>query len=211
MVDLSVSIDIKNKEDLDIIIDTIKTLGIENPVFIVEEEGKYFVSYETNEYSERIENALKYKFNYLATEKLDVGNSDVHVIVTTTQSPMSSDNWGRQFNSDSITNTIYFMKDQGEEASKVPNLKYKALFDSEEREYQVYVTEVTLKQEQEQKKGFIVTKSPFVEGQKPDLLSDKLFKEDKPAFWAGYFKMKSIIESDYAEFVKTKKKRRKKS
>jgi hypothetical protein len=62
----------------------------------------------------------------------------------------------------------------------------------------------------EQKSGFIATKSPFIRNEAPDLLSDNLFKTGNSAFWEGYFKMKPLIEHAYEEFIKSRKRKRRK-
>jgi hypothetical protein len=208
MIELSVSIDVKNKEDLDIIIASIKTLNIEKPVFIVTANDHFHVWYETNEYTERIEDALSHKLSYIATETLYIGKPDIRAIITTIQSPMSADSWGRQFNSDSISRTIYFIREEEKEDIQTPKQKFSVLFDTLEREYEMYVTDVSLKQGK--KRGFIVTKTPFIEGKLPDLLYEKLFDNGNQAFWQGFYKMVPNIQDEFKEIKRTNKGKRKK-
>ena len=212
MLDLSISIQIKEKQDLEIVVDAIKTIGVEQPVYILDYGDSYNIHYDTNEYVEGIESALNGKFpNYVVTENIGIGPANIKVIVTIMQSPASSDNWGRPFNSDTITTTYYFIEERAESQPVLPEENIRVLFGIEEKSYPIFITPVIHKTESN-KKGFIVTKTPFKKESPQDLLSDQLFAMPEGAVWEGYRRMEQNIEKDYVEFVNSqKKKRRKKS
>lgn len=210
MVDLFVKIEVAESEDLDIVINAVKSLQLEKPVYILKSQGAYEIRYEADQYSESIELLLKIEFQkYFIVEELGVGQHNVKLSVKVSQSPMSTDNWGRLLNTDPITKTYYFLENEIGPEQTIPTSVVRVLFDREEREYRIYVTQVT-KREDESQSGFIVTKLPFDESNPPQLLSKYLFKSPVEAFYDGFFRLTSEIEDDYSKFNISKKKKRKK-
>ena len=210
MIDLQISIGIKDDHDLEIVIEAIKAIAIEKPVYILNYGDSYNIRYETDQNIEGIESALYGKFpNYSRVDNVDVGQTNIKIIITITQSPFSTDNWGRRFNSDPISTTYYYIEEGGSENEVIPGNNLRVLFGDEEKSYEFYVTYVIHRTEPDNK-GFIVTKTPFKKDERQDLLSDELFASPRSAYWAGYRKLESTIEAEYNEFVNANKKKRKK-
>jgi hypothetical protein len=209
MIAFYISIDVKEENDLEIVIEAIKSIYVEKPVYILDYGGHYNIRYETDQYNEGIDGVLSQKFEgYSIVDDIAVGHSDIKIALTTTQSPLSTDNWGRRFNTDTITRTLYFIDNAKSSDLETPKSNLLVLFGTEDRHYNIYVTHVVHRTEQHE--GFIVTKTPFKREEQPDLLSKKLFANSKEAFWEGYRDLERSIEEEYLEFVKESKKRRKK-
>lgn len=210
MLDFSIKIEVSEGEDFDILINAIKSLRLEKPVYILKTHDLYEVRYETDQNSESIEHFLTAQFpKYFVVEELGVGKHNVKLAVNVSQSPMSTDNWGRLLNTDPVTRIYYFLENEDPSTQNTVLPDIKVLFDEVEREYKIFVTPVTKRQDESQS-GFIVTKLPFVEGQVPQLLSKYLFKDVVEAFYAGFSKLISEIEEDYSKFKIHKQKKRKK-
>ena len=210
MIDLNICIDIIEGDDLKVVVDAIKSIGVESPVYILDFANHYHIRYDTNENIEGIETALRGRFsNYSMMESIGVGRTDIKLIVSIRQSPFSTDSWGSRFNSDSIVRTYYFIEENEVVDIVVPNQNLQVLFGSEERKYPIYITPV-VSQAEPNKKGFIATATPFKKEGPQDLLSDKLFAAPTDAFWAGYRTLEQTIEKEYLEFVKASRKRPKK-
>jgi len=208
MLDLNITIEVKEKNDLDTVIEAIKSLGIEKPVYILNYGDHFNVRYDTNEFIERIDGVLADLFpNYAMVENIGVGQTTIKIIISIMQTPASTDNWGRPFNSDAITKTYYFIEEKTYAAIALPEDNLRVLFGSEEKRFQIYITPVVHKVDAD-KKGFIVTKTPFKTTGPQDLMSDRLFASPKTAVWEGYRKMEQMIEEEYEKFMTAYKKKR---
>lgn len=210
MLDLNITIEVKDEHDLDTVIRIIKSIGIEKPVYILDYGYSYRVCYNANEYVERIDDILASEFsNYEMVEDIGVGQTTIKIIVSIIQTPASTDNWGRPFNSDTITKTYYFIDGKIDPPVVIPKDNLRVLFGAEERHYPVYITPVIHKLDNN-RKGFVVTKTPFKEAGAQDLLSDKIFSKPEEAVWEGYRNMEEIVEEEYQKSLIEFKRKRKK-
>lgn len=209
MLRLDINISVGNKDNLDKVIEVIKLNGFEGLLFVVEHQEFYEISYETNDYFERIDYVLEHAFpQYHSTEHLNVGSAIIHMIIEITQSSSSTDDWGRALNSDTIRTITYFLNPP----EKLPcpaKTKLLALTSSEKREYDIFITAV--RQIDSERAGYIVTKVPFQEKAVPDFIVNKLFATGDKAFAEGVFMMKSTLEKEYEEEKMKRKSKKKRS
>lgn len=76
------------------------------------------------------------------------------------------------------------------------------------KEYEVHVTPVVMTHDEKNRKGYIVTRTLFVDGEPASLLSKKLFVSPESSFWEGFHIMESEIEEDYETYLRSRKKLR---
>lgn len=210
MLDVSFDIELNDKEDLNALTFILKQLGLEKPIYIVELESAYLISFESEyQYNGEIENQMIKVFpDYEFTNEAGPMLLNIKMIIRSTQSPFSSDNWGRQLNSDTIEKVKYFIKKSEKVENTCPNPVFKVLLDDFEKEYTVNIVPGINSATNE--KGYLVVKEIESEIEKPDLLINELFADRSTAFWKGYHKLIPQVEIDFEEFKKTKKGKRKK-
>ncbi|HEY8690782.1 MAG TPA: hypothetical protein VIM07_16210 [Chitinophagaceae bacterium] len=189
MLDISFDIELNDKEDLNTLTSILKQLGLEKPIYIVELENAYLINFESEyQYDGEIENEMiKVYSDYEFTGEIGTGQRNIKMIIRSTQSPLSSDNWGRQLNSDTIEKVKYFIKKSEAHENTSPNPVFKVLLDDFEKEYTVNIVPGINSATNE--KGFLVVKEITSEIEKPDLLINELFADRSTAFWKGYYKL----------------------
>jgi hypothetical protein len=210
MLDISVQIQLNDKADLESLKTVLKRQGIEKPIYIIELANGFQIDYESEYHSTEIEyDLLPYFPDYEFAEYVGSGQL-IRMIISNTQSPMSTDNWGRPFNSDSIETTKYLVKKANEESTVPtnPNPTFKVMFGDIEKEYTVNIVPGVNRATNQE--GFIVVKTKTEQTEKPDLLITKLFTDKTSAFWSGYHKLTVQIDDEFEEDKKTIKRKRKK-
>ncbi len=210
MLDISVNIELNEKEDFNALISILKQLGLEKPIYVVELKNAYSINFESEyQYDGEIENEMiKVYSDYEFTGEIGVGQQNIKMIIRSTQSPLSSDNLGRPLNSDTIENVKYFIKKSKAHENTSPNPVFKVLLDDFEKEYTVNIVPGINSATNE--KGYLVVKEITSEVEKPGLLINELFTDRSTAFWKGYYKLMPQVEIDFEEYKKNKKGKRKK-
>lgn len=206
MLHLSTNIIVYHKSDINIVTDLLKQNDITRPIYILEYEKNYEIQFDS-EYEFEIQYRLMEYFpDYEFTSDLGKGRKEIKITITTVQHPFSSDNWGRQFNSDSIEKTIYFVKKNKTETTNEPNLKFKVIFGDLEKEYKINIGNGINSKTDE--KGFLVLGQPKENGEQSDIIVNELFKDKDSAFRRGFFIMTRDIDKEFDEYIEALRKNR---
>ncbi len=209
MVDISFDIELYCKDDLDILVELLKKEGIARPVSIIELSNCYTIKFNSEYHHAGIEFQLSAIFEeYEFRPQIENGTSEIKLRISMTQSPLSTDNWDRRFNSDPVHSVSYLVKKEKEENVITVNPKFRVLFGSDEREYILNIVPGMNKTTEE--KGFMVVKTIGDRNEKPDLLINELFPDRTSAFWRGFHTIEGRIEQDYIEWIERNKRRYKK-
>lgn len=211
MLDISVNITLNNKSDLEKVTEILKRQNIDKPVYIIELSDSYSINFESDYEHFEIDTDLESSFNdYEFVSDLGKGQKQIRIRINRTQSPFSSDGWGRHFNSDPIETTKFFIRRSKKESqtNNDINTTFKVLFNDIEKEYTVNAVPGINKATDE--KGYILVKNINDSGNDTELIEKKLFKTKSEAFWRGYQLMTSQIEQEFTDYQKSIKRKRKK-
>ncbi|WP_026461317.1 hypothetical protein [Adhaeribacter aquaticus] len=215
MIYTNINIVLYKKEDTDSIVEILKSIGIQAPVFLFEFEEIIQIRF-TNEYehfeinSEIIKNLPDYEF----TKEIGKGRKSIRIEISRIQSPFSRDGWGRPLE-ELINETIYLVKKtkiKSLDKSEVKfNPKIKVLFEEEEREY--YINIVPGIDRKNDERGYLLlncfTQTDPAKSE-TDLLVNKLFESPSDAFSSGVVQLEQIVEREFEEYQSSRKRRRKK-
>jgi hypothetical protein len=206
MLQISINLTLNDKDKIKTLLDTITKYNLDTPVYIVDFENFYEVSFESDyEQYELVKDFASNFKNYELVDNIESGKEDILLAIHRTQSAFSSDGWGRRWNEDDINSTTYLVKKRKKKESKSPQNKFFVLFGDALKEYEVCIYERSYKNSVE--KRYVVAKDFVEEGEKPEIISEVLPNVTE-AFWFGYRKLQPKIESDYEEYQKEMKKKR---
>jgi hypothetical protein len=209
MMHISHDIYINSFEDFETVVSIIRRQYIDNPVFIIDHNSSYSISFESDyeqyEMIKEIEAAFP---EYERVDGIGLGISDVQMIVSRVQSAFSTDDWGRRLNTDNTDTTFYFVKRTPETtSSELPNPNIKVLLGKTEQiVYNINIANGMNPKTEE--KGYLLLKDK-VEGQERELLLNNLYKSKNDAFWGGYQEMRHTIEKQYEDYKDSQKRKKK--
>lgn len=206
---MSVNIRLNNKSDLEKVTEILKCQQIDKPVYIIESSCSYSINFESDYEHFEIDTDLENSFNdYEFVSDLGKGQKQIRIQINRTQSPFSSDGWGRHFNSDPIETSKFFIRrSKNESTNNDINTTFKVLFNDIEKEYTVNAVPGINKATDE--KGYILVKNINESGNETELIEKNLFKTKSEAFWRGYQLMTSQIEQEFTDYKKSIKRKRK--
>lgn len=209
MLDLTITIHLYQKSYINAVIEALKQYSIDNPIYIIELPQLFTIKFETDYHQWELKKEIENLFDgYSYTE--NIGNdTDLALKFQIHQSSMSTDNWGRGLNEDSINSTYFLVKNRIEDQHIIPNQTINVLFGSDMREYHIYLAEVSFKNTDE--KRYTILKSGQTNLNQKERLSSKNFNTPIEAFWEGYRLLEPIIQEEYIEYKKLLKSNRRKT
>jgi hypothetical protein len=161
--------------------------------FDINETG-YFIE-------EQIANAFpEYEF----IENLTDVSEDILLSITSVQSPLSGDDWGRRWNEDPIISEKHLVKRRERSTQIVPETTFYVFFGQEKREYKVHLGVYNKDTPEE---SFVVVDGPFVEDSRPNPISN-VIQNKADAIWEGIRLMEIKIEKEFADYRELNKKKR---
>ncbi|WP_422082811.1 hypothetical protein [Ulvibacterium sp.] len=197
---------INRKEDIEIVQDLIRQVHIDAPVFIIEFEDRYEVSFADDYEQWELESAIEQAFpEYEFTEDLGKGRKEIRIEFARQQSSFSTDDWGRPLENP-INEKKYLIKKSKEKIVKF-SPQVKALFGDSDSYY--FINIVSGIDKKSNKTGYLVLDDfkEFDKDKDGGFLRNELYETPMKAFWSGVREIKHIAESDYAEFVKNTKRK----
>jgi hypothetical protein len=206
MLQISINLTLNDKDKIKVLLDTITKCNLDTPVYIVEFEDFYEVSFESDyEQYELVKDFASNFKNYELVDNIESGKEDILLAIHRTQSAFSTDGWGRRWNEDDINSSTYLVKKRKKKESTPPQNKFSVLFGDTLKDYEVCIYERSYKNSDE--KRYVVAKDFVEEGEKPEILSEALPSVTE-AFWFGYRMLQPKIESDFEEYQKEIKKKK---
>lgn len=209
MLNITYDIQISSASEFEAIIGILKKQHIDAPVFTVNHSDYYTVSFESNYEEYELIRAIEIAFpEYERVEGISLGVSDIRIVIDQVQTRLSTDDWGRRLNTDNISSTVYFTKRPSKVTQQIWQDKVVTVLlgPIEEKELHINISNGIIKSTGE--RGFLVVENK-VEGEKPEILIDHLYKTKSEAFWAGYRRITQNIEKRYEEYKESQKRKRK--
>ena len=151
-----------------------------------------------------MDSAILEKFpDYELIEDLDKGRKEITLQISRL-CLLPIDDWGRPIE-DPLDETKYLIKKSKSRLMKF-NPQVKVLFEHEERNYYVNIANGINKTTG--KKGFLLLNEFKTKAHADDteVLKDTLYENPQEAFHCGYAKMQDIINQDFKDYLKNKKK-----
>lgn len=209
MLQITTDLILNDKDQIKLLLDTIKKYRIDNPVYIVELEGCISVSIESDyEQYELIREFADHFEDYEIIDDIESGQEDILLIIKRNQSAFSTDGWGRRWNEDDLRSSSYLVKKKERKPSRAPNPTFYVLFGEEIKEYKTYVVPGHIPETGQQ--GFLVVKDDPKENPETEIISS-LLKSKTEGFWAAYHLKRPQVENDYNDFKKQPKKKPKRT
>lgn len=209
MLQISHKIQIASLYDFEKIINIVKELNIDSPIFIVNHNESYSINFVSNYEQYELTKEIKKAFpEYINTEVIGLGASDIKIIVSRTQNSNSADDWGQSINTDDIQVKLYFVKrDNNFKPEQLPNKTVKVFVGHvEQKDFNINVVDgINPKTKQ---RGFILLKDK-VEDKKDELLINNLFVDETDAFWFGFREITQPIENQYGKYRESQRSKRK--
>lgn len=205
MMHIDIELNLRDKKEIERLVSVIKQYNVDRPVHILEFENSFSIRFSSDyEQYELIKDFSDGYDDHELIDDISSGNEEILLIINRVQSPLSTDDWGRRWNEDAINKTTYLVKRRNRVVDK-PLTKLSVLFDEKLVDYDIPIYSAKYKDSEEQ--FYVLAKEYVDEGQNPELIS-KPMKTISEVFWYGYFKLDERIETDYAEFRKEQKKRK---
>lgn len=204
MIETQISILINRKSDLELIKDCVIKSKIQSPIYICEYEENFTLNF-TSEYEEweldsKILNCfLEYEF----TENLEKGRKEIRLQISRNQSDFGSYGWVEN----PTNETKYLVKKSKDRLQKF-NPRIAVLFEDREQNYFINIVNGINKGSGE--KGFLLLNEFKNQVVDSEVLKDKLYKTRIEAFHFGVSKMESLVDNDFQEYLKEKKKTKRK-
>jgi hypothetical protein len=209
MLQISINIELFDKQHIKLLLEIIKKQSISNAVFITEHQDRFQImfenDYEQYELQQKIGNCFE-GFSY--TTNIDNNIEEVKLAIHITQSAMSTDNWGRQWNENDVNTSKYLVK-RKIAIPDIPNPKFWVLFGQELRTFAVDIRPCVNKLNNQI--GYIVVNDKTNKKEEAELLVDKLFQNVSSAFWEGFRLLGPEIEEEYLAYTKELKKKARKN
>ncbi|WPY98360.1 hypothetical protein [Christiangramia sp. OXR-203] len=205
MIETQISILINRKSDIQVIKDCIIGSNIQFPVYICEYEENFTANF-TSEYEEwELDKEILNSFpDYEFTENLEKGRKEIRLQISRHQSQLCTDGWGRPLENP-LNETKYLVKKSKPKTTKF-NPRITVLFEEDERNYYVHIVNGINKSTNE--KGFLLL-NEFRNrdvNDESEIFKDTLYKTPLEAFHYAQNKMEVIVDSDFEEYLKKKKK-----
>lgn len=203
MIETQISILINRKSDVELIKNSIIKSQINFPIYICEYEDNFAINF-TSDYEEwELDTEILNCFpEYEFTENLEKGRKEIRLQMSRNQSEFCTDSWGRPIENP-LNETKYLIKRFKEKLQKF-NPKITVLFEDKEQDYYVNIVNGINKGSGE--KGFLLLNEFKSQDDKSEVLKDKLYKTPIEAFHFGYLRMQDLVNNDFEEYIKDKKK-----
>ncbi|WP_131537877.1 hypothetical protein [Pedobacter nototheniae] len=209
MLQINLELILNDKDQIKLLLDTIKKYRIDNPVYIVELEECVSISVDSDyEQYELIKEFADHFEDYELVKDIESSREEILLIIKRNQSAFSTDGWGRRWNEDDIKSNSYLVKKRERKPSKAPNSTFWVLFGEEIQEYKTYVVPGHIPETNQQ--GYLVVRDDPKENPDTEILSS-LLKTKTEGFWAAYQLKLPQIEKDYEDFKKQSKRKSKKN
>ncbi|MFS4493537.1 hypothetical protein [Maribacter sp. 2308TA10-17] len=196
MIETEITILINRKSDIELI----KTKVIENkidfPIYFFEFEDHYKLSFSSDYEEWELDKAILESFpNYKFTSNLEQGKKEIRLQISRYQSHFTIET--------PIDETKYLIKKSDKKIERfIP--KVKVLFEEKEQDY--YINIVNGKNNKTQETGFLLLKEFRNKNTECEILENTLFKSINEAVQFGYFNMQELVNEDFKEYIKEKKK-----
>jgi hypothetical protein len=205
MIETQISIQINRKSDIQVVKDCIVNSKIQFPVYICEYEGNFTANF-TSEYEEwELDKEILNSFpDYEFTENLEKGRKEIRLQIFRHQSQLCTDGWGRPLENP-LNETKYLVKKSKNKPTRY-NPRITVLFEDNEQSYYVNIVNGINKNTNE--KGFLLLnefRNQDVNGES-EIFKDTLYKTPLEAFHFAKNKMEGVVDSDFEEYLKNKKK-----
>jgi len=204
-METQLSILINRKSDEELIRKSIINCKIQFPIYIFEYEEHFEVNI-TSDYEEwELDTEILKCFpEYEFTKNLEKGRKEIRLQVSRYQSELCTDGWLRPIESP-LDETKYLVRKSKNKSTKF-NPKITVLFDDNEQYYYVNIINGIDKNSGE--KGFLLLNEfkTINDKNESEILKDKLYKKPIEAFHFGYHKMQDLVNNDFEEYLKGKKK-----
>ena len=200
MTETQISILINRKSDAELIKNCIIKSKIQFPIYICEYEEDFAVNF-TSDYEEwELDTEILNCFpEYEFTENLEKGRKEIRLQISRNQSEFGSYGW-----IENPTNeTKYLIKKSKDKLQKF-NQIVTVLFEDKEQGYYVNIVDGINKGSGE--KGFLLLNEFKNQVENSEILKDRLYKTQIEAFHSGVLKMQNLVDNDFIEYIKEKKK-----
>lgn len=200
MIKIQISILINRKSDVELIKNCIIESKIQFPIYICEYEEDFAVNF-TSDYEEweldsKILNCFpEYKF----IKNIDKGRKEIRLQISRNQSEFGSYGWVEN----PTNETKYLIKKSKDKLQKF-NPRVTVLFENKEQDYYVNIVNGINKGSEE--KGFLLLNEFKNQVENSEVLKDNFYKTPIEAFHFGVSKMESLVDNDFQEYLKEKKK-----
>lgn len=176
-----------------------------HPLYVFQRGKNAQLQFETNEDAYIIESAIAEALpDYEFINDLSNGPEEILLSITCVQSPSSGDDWGRRWNEDALISEKHLVKKRERPVAPAPHSTFWTFFGEEVKEYKVHIGVVGKGTPDE---GYVVINGPIIEGEQRKILSDTCANSDE-AFWAGQRLLEPQIEAEFADYLKTQRKRK---
>jgi hypothetical protein len=204
MTETQISILISRKSDTELIKNCIIESKIQFPVYICEYEKDFAINF-TSDYEEwELDSKILNCFpGYEFTKNVEKGRKEIRLQISRNQSEFGSYGWVEN----PTNETKYLIKKSKEKLQKF-NPRVTVLFEDKEQDYYVNIVDGINKGSGE--KGFLLLNEFKNQVEDSEFLKDKLYKTRIEAFRFGVSKMESLIDNDFQEYLKEKKKAKRK-
>ena len=205
MIETEITISINRKSDEEMIRQKIVDRKIQFPIYILEYENHYQLNFVSDYEEWELDSAILECFpEYEFTSDLEKGRKEIRLQLSRYQSELSTDGWGRPLENP-LKETKYLIKKTNVKQVKF-NPKIKVLFEDTEEYYFINIINGINKTSGE--KGFLLLNKfkSKNDTDEAEILKDKLYTSPLEAFHSGYYKMQELVNQDFEEYIKNKKK-----
>lgn len=208
MNETEITILINRKSDLDLIKQKIIDSNIQFPVYILEFENHYRISFTSDPGEWELETAILSCFpQYEFIGHPGTGRKEIRLELSRYESEFATDGWGGR-NENPVNETKYLIKKTIKNDKPVRfSQKITVLFDDQEFFYQTNIIDGINKRTEE--RGFVLLNNfrEPVEKENSEILQDRMYKSPMEAFDFGFYKIQDIAEEDFKIFKTNKKKK----
>lgn len=204
MIETQISILINRKSDAELIKNCIIESKIQFPIYICEYEKDFAINF-TSDYEEwELDSKILNCFpEYEFTKNIEKGRKEIRLQISRNQSEFGSYGWVEN----PTNETKYLIKKSKDKLQKF-NPRVTVLFEDKEQDYYVNIVDGINKGSGE--KGFLLLNEFKNQVEDSEVLKDKLYKTPIEAFHFGVSKMESLVDNDFQEYLKEKKKAKRK-
>ncbi|MDF0716548.1 hypothetical protein PY092_10345 [Muricauda sp. 334s03] len=209
MIETYLNLTVNRKTDIELIQGLLREHEIKAPIVIVEFEDRYEINF-TSEYEQwELESEILKAFpEYEFTQSLGKGRKEIRLEFSRQQSSLSSDNWGRPLENP-IDETKYLVKRTQQKIIKF-SPQVKVLLGDTDEFY--YINIIGGVDKVNNRTGYLVLNDfrEFDKDKEAGFLKNELHETPMEAFRAGVRQINYLAESDYEEYLKVKKRNKRK-
>lgn len=205
MIETQISILINRKSDAELIKKCFHKCKIQFPVYLFEHEEhlEAIMKSDYEEWELDIE-ILKALPEYEFTQSLGKGRKEIRIQISRYQSEFCTDDWGRPIENP-LNETKYLVRKSKNKLDRF-NPRVTVLFEEYEQNYFVNIVGGINKTTEEE--GFLLLDNfrNRDEKRESEILKDRLYKTPIEAFKFAHLKMEEMVNDDFKEYLKNKKK-----